>query len=480
MKNLIKLYSLIFASLLIVSCGDEDLEPTLAMDKDTASGIQNADDLRSVLNSAYNRMSGSGYYMRNFIVMGEVRTDNMYANMNSGRFASSDMNHNPDGFGEESWGTIYRVIAIANIVANVDAASLEGNPAEINHIIGQAHALRALCHFDLLRNYGQHFVDGQGGANALGVPYVKTYKDPANLSPTRDTVLSNVTDIMADFQGGIALMNDAYDVSTSYMTPAGAYALMARAALYFGAVDSSFYATAGAAAKWVIDNSSAAPVSAAGFKASYYTDNAINSLFEIEATGTDNPGISGLAYMYRGSSYGDVRILTGNGPNPDLYDIFEADAATDVRFTVNGMIGTQQGYPTIIGKYPTTAGSDNVTVIRVEEMHLIYAEALLRAGNAAGALTYLNNVPGLRGATAYTSATLENILTERRKEFYGEGLRFYDLARNGKDMPLINSLIQLNDDLTGTPPAFGSYRYAYPINISERNANPNIVQNAGY
>ena len=119
MKNLIKLYSLIFASLLIVSCGDEDLEPTLAMDKDTATGIQNADDLRSVLNSAYNRMSSSSYYMRNFIVMGEVRTDNMYANMNSGRFASSDMNHNSDGFSEESWGTIYGVIAITNIVANV-------------------------------------------------------------------------------------------------------------------------------------------------------------------------------------------------------------------------------------------------------------------------------------------------------------------------------------------------------------------------
>ena len=118
MKNLIKLYSLIFASLLMVSCGDEDLEPTLAMDKDTATGIQNADDLRSVLNSAYNRMTSSGYYMRDYIVMGEVRTDNMYANMNSGRFSSSDMNHSSDGYGP--WGTIYGVIAITNIVANVD------------------------------------------------------------------------------------------------------------------------------------------------------------------------------------------------------------------------------------------------------------------------------------------------------------------------------------------------------------------------
>ena len=47
-------------------------------------------------------------------------------------------------------------------------------------------------------------------------------------------------------------------------------------------------------------------------------------------------------------------------------------------------------------------------------------------------------------------------------------------------MPLIDSVKQLNDDLTGTPPAFGSYRYAYPISKSERNANPNIQQNAGY
>ena len=60
-----------------------------------------------------------------------------------------------------------------------------------------------------------------------------------------------------------------------------------------------------------------------------------------------------------------------------LYDIFAADAATDVRFTVNGMIGTQQGEPTVIGKYPTANGSDNITIIRVEEMHLIYAEGTI-------------------------------------------------------------------------------------------------------
>lgn len=482
MKNLFKLYSVIFASLLIVSCGDEDLEPTLAMDKDLATGIQSADDLGSVLNSAYNRMTSTNYYMREFIMMGEARTDNMYSNTASGRGTATGMDHSPDGYGP--WGTIYGVIAITNIVIGAQDADLEGNQAEIDNILGQAYALRALCHFDLLRNYGQHFVDGQGGASSLGVPYVKTYKDPAFLTPPRDTVGSNVSDIMSDFQTGISMMNSSFNTDSSYMTPSGAYALMARAALYFGALDSSFYATAGSAAKWVIDNSFASPVSSAAFKASYYTDNAANSLFELEATGTDNPSINGLAYSLRGTSYGYYRILVGDdcaACGDDLYDIFEADAATDVRFTVNGMIGP--GYlnqETVFGKFPTNNGSDNVTVVRVEEMHLIYAETLLRGGDAAGALVYLNNIPAIRGATAYTSASIDNILNERRKELYAEGLRFYDLARTGQDMPLIDSLKQLNDDLDGSPPSFGSYRYAYPISVSERNANPNIVQNFGY
>jgi hypothetical protein len=57
------------------------------------------------------------------------------------------------------------------------------------------------------------------------------------------------------------------------------------------------------------------------------------------------------------------------------------------------MIGTAQGYPTMLGKFPSMNGADNVTLFRVEEMHLIAAETSLRAGNTADALTYLNNIP---------------------------------------------------------------------------------------
>jgi len=476
MKNIYK-YLLIFtASTLVVSCGESDLEPTLALDKDLDSGIQSAADLSFVLNSAYDRMSETGYYGRDQIIMGDVRTDNSYSNMNSGRFANSDMDYSPNGAGP--WSTVYRVIAITNIVINADTSNLTGSAAEITHIQGQAHALRALAHFDLLQDYGQHFIDGQGGANALGVPYVKTYKDPANLEPARGTVVSNIGDIAADLTSAIGMMDDSFNTSSSYMSKAGAYAILARATLYAGSVDPSLYATADSAAKWVIANSGASPVSASGFTSSYTTDNASNSLFELAFSGTDNRGINGIAYILRGTSYGDVRILTGDGPNPDLLDIYGAD---DVRGAAD-MIGTAQGYPTMLGKFPTMSGADNITLFRVEEMHLIAAETSLRAGNSADALSYLNNIPAIRGLGAgyYASATLENILEERRKEFAFEGLRFHDLSRMGMDMPQIDSFKQLNDDLTGTPPAYGSFRYAYPIAQSERSANPNMVQNYGY
>ena len=89
MKNIKKYLLFFFAATIIVSCGDEDLEPVLSLDKDLASGIKSEADLGSVLNSAYDRMAASGYYGRNQIIDGDVRTDNMYSNMNSGRFASS-------------------------------------------------------------------------------------------------------------------------------------------------------------------------------------------------------------------------------------------------------------------------------------------------------------------------------------------------------------------------------------------------------
>ena len=472
MKNIYKNLLLVSSLFIVFSCGNDDLEPTLAMAKSSETGIQNAGDLASVLNGAYDRMSSSGYYARNIIIDGEVRSDNFFSNANSGRTFSASMDFSPNGYGP--WGTIYGVIAICNIVIQADHASLEGDVNAINHTVGQAYAIRGLAHFDLLKQYGQHFISGQGGKSSLGVPYVKTYRDPANLSPSRDTVQSNVDNIVADFNQGISMMNSTSD-NAQYMNKGAAYALLARAALYYGSVNSAYYAAAASASKWVLDNWSKAAVGPSGYMSSWYTDNAVNHLFTIAASGTDNAGINGVANIYRGPTYGDLRIVEGDGAD-DVHDVYEAD---DIRYTSLGMIGMEGGYLSMLGKWPSMDFSDDNVVIRVEEMHLIYAEASLRAGDTATAKTYLNNVQAARGATL-TDATLDNIILERRREFFGEGHRFYDIARLGMDIPLVDVIKQTHDDLTGSSPEAGNYRFAYPISLSERNANPNIVQNYGY
>tara|TARA_Y200000002_G_scaffold46925_1_gene33929 strand:- start:2186 stop:3604 length:1419 start_codon:yes stop_codon:yes gene_type:complete len=472
MKNIYKSLLVLSSFLLVVSCGNDDLEPTLAMNKDSATGIQNAADLASVLNGAYDRMSSSGYYARNVIVNGEVRGDNFYSNANSGRTFAAAMDYSPNGYGP--WSTVYGVIAMCNIVIQADHASLEGDQNAISHTVGQAYALRALAHFDLLKDYGQHFISGQGGSSSLGVPYVKTYRDPANLSPSRDTVQSNVDNIVADFNQGISMMNSTSD-NAQYMNKGAAYALLARAALYYGSVNSAYYASAASASKWVLDNWSKAAVGPSGYMSSWYTDNAVNHLFSIAASGTDNAGINGVANIYRGATYGDLRIVEGDGAD-DVHDVYEA---ADIRYTSQGMIGMERGYLSMLGKWPSMDFSDDNVVIRVEEMHLIYAEASLRSGDTATAKTYLNNVQAARGASL-TDATLDNIILERRREFFGEGHRFYDIARLGMDIPLVDVIKQTHDDLTGASPEAGNYRFAYPISLSERNANPNIVQNYGY
>jgi hypothetical protein len=472
MKNIYKSLLVLSSFLLVVSCGNDDLEPTLAMNKDSETGIQSASDLASVLNGAYDRMSSSGYYARDVIVNGEVRGDNFYSNANSGRTFAASMDYSPNGYGP--WSGAYSVIAMCNIVIQADHANLEGDQNAINHTVGQAYALRALVHFDLLRDYGQHFISGQGGSSSLGVPYVKTYRDPANLTPSRDTVQSNVDNIVADFNQGISMMNSTSD-NAQFMNKGAAYALLARAALYYGSVNSAYYAAAASASKWVLDNWSKAAVGPSGYMASWYTDNAVNQLFSIAASGTDNAGINGVANIYRGPTYGDLRIVEGDGAD-DVHDVYEAD---DIRYTSQGMIGMEGGYLSMLGKWPSMDYSDDNIVIRVEEMHLIYAEASLRAGDTATAKTYLNNVQAIRGASL-TEATLDNIILERRREFFGEGHRFYDIARLGMDIPLVDAIKQTHDDLTGASPEAGNYRFAYPISLSERNANPNIVQNYGY
>ncbi|MBS3771266.1 MAG: RagB/SusD family nutrient uptake outer membrane protein [Bacteroidales bacterium] len=484
MKRII--YSILAIGLFIGffnSCTEESLDPTLAQEKAIEQSVNSAEALQGVLLGAYDRLTQTAYYGRDYIVFAEVMSDNCFANGASGRFLEpSAMDLGPGtGYVETSWRDIYEVVASTNAILTKDKANLEGDAAAIDHIFGQAYAIRALAHFDMLKLYGQQHVDGSD----LGVPYITTFASdlgafgPTDFFPERQTVSEVKDNIYADLNSAIEFMSaDMNDDSKQYMTTYGAQALKSRIALYFG--DWGEVVTS---AEAVIGSGNYSIIAAENYVDYWASDGGPNSIFELAYTSTDNNNINGLAYIYRGDSYGDVEVL------PNLATIFDS---SDVRMTgqltqSNGvtvnMLGPGAWRPEQLhnnGKYPNMVNySDNIPLIRYEEVILNYAEALFELDqsgmNGQSALDYLNMIPNHRNAPPYAEINKDNILQERRRELCFEGFRFHDLARTGLDIPYPDPSLQEHGG-----PDYGSYNYAFPIPEEEINANKNMVQNQGY
>lgn len=465
MKKINYILTTFMIGLLLFSCSKESLEPTLA---DTLPpGVFSVEDYRQYVDGGYRIMADYRYWGRNTIITGEVRADNVYANLNSGRFTIiAQMSYNSQtGDVADMMNYIYGTLATINIVINSTPEDVTSDPSEIaemRHMMGEAYAIRALAHFDLVRLYGQQHVSGQGGMNSLGVSYVKEFRGEEQFIP-RSTVAENLNDIYADLNMALSLMNSSLnDNSKVRITTHAVQAIKSRVATYF-----KDYETARTASEAIINQFNIIPANQLVESWSSQTP-ASNSIFELAQLTGENNGINGIANIYRGASYGDIQVLNA----------FPQDAEfgpNDVRNSPQ-MIGLDSNNRLRnLGKYPTMGTFvDNIRVLRYEEVVLNYAEALLST-NPALALQHLNSIPLNREGTTYAEANIDNILKERRKELAFEGFRFDDLARHGRSIPVLDPNVQ-----THGGPEFGSFRYALPIPEREINANQNSTQNFGY
>lgn len=451
--------TLLVAGSLIIggSCTTDDLNPSLEQNKEGDEAIGTAADLEGLIKGAYNRMTTTTYYGRDYIVTNEVRTPNTWANGRSGRFTTeATFGYNSNGL--YIWASAYAVIASSNIIIQADVESLSDastNGDYARHIQGQAYVLRALAHFDLLKVYGQEHIGGD-----LGIPYVTEFKGE-DLIPARGTIEENQSQLFADLQTGFDMMSeDFYDSSKEFVSKYTAKALESRVAVWFG-----MWSEARDAARIVMDSQRYSIVPADQFVSFFATDGGVNSIFELAYDDTDNEGINSLEYIYRGTSYGDISVA----PNA-FYELYDE---SDVR---NDIFGTEEvGSNTRLrnmGKYPERGS--NVPVIRYEEVILNYAEALFNLGEG-NPLEWLNMIPENRNAPLYTEATTETILEERRKEFLFEGLYYWDLQRLGLDIEKVDEEQNIREAVE-----YGNPRRVHPIPQPELDANSNIVQNPGY
>ncbi len=132
------------------------------------------------------------------------------------------------------------------------------------------------------------------------------------------------------------------------------------------------------------------------------------------------------------------------------------------------------------GNFPDT----DFPMFRLADVHLMYAEAVLRGGTGgttAQALTYVN---ALRQRaykttrTALTAITLSDIMAERARELYWEMHRRTDLIRF-KKFTAADYLWQWKG---GTKSGVGVAETfnVFPIPAADVIANPNLKQNTGY
>src|SRR6202007_564876 len=121
-------------------------------------------------------------YGRTLPVKGDLMSDNAFVTTaNSGRYISMNnyVFNTVDGDASGAWASAYLVIKNANTVINSTLAT----STNVSQYKGEALALRALMHFELVRNFATPYTINSA---APGIPVVTTFDQTAK--PARPTV----------------------------------------------------------------------------------------------------------------------------------------------------------------------------------------------------------------------------------------------------------------------------------------------------
>ncbi|MEO9482146.1 MAG: RagB/SusD family nutrient uptake outer membrane protein [Ekhidna sp.] len=435
----IKSFIIILFVLAAYSCENKlDIAPEFSLTSDNA--FESAEEYDQILIGAYATLNNNGYYAETYGELMELGADGGTETAESLRNEAefTDWQFGPsDGSGNVAagWNTPYLMIARANVVSDGINDVPETTAGSRNRILGQALALRALGHFDLLRLYGQAY---ERNSTALGVP-VRITQTLDN--PVRATVSATYDQILADLNQAETLLDPAgLDVSPN--TGGTRYridrlvvrAIRAKVNLYAGE-----YAAAVADATAVIGDGAVSIGTTASFSSIWDADDQNTEVIWSVAVVDQSEGRpTAEMFFYVNNRMGWV-------PSADVLSLY--DQANDIRFSsyfsntfnisaVNG--GPDRNGTTVSIKYSGRNGAidgvNDIKIFRMGEMYLIRSEAQFELNQPTLAMQDLNTLRSNR-ITGYvdqnlTGISLETaIQNERRKELWLEGHRWFDLRR---------------------------------------------------
>ena len=423
-----------------------DVRPVDRLPSDGA--IVNATAARAAMTGAYNSLQSLSYYGGTFTFFGDLSADNALSVGTSQSYADAARHElTADNASIEGiWSSIYDGIGRVNLVLEQVPNVQDLEDAERDQILGEAYLLRALHHHNAVKLWGD-------------VPLMlTTVSSPSQASQVTRTPATQVyAQILADLENARLLMSDE-DQRLRASRPA-ALALLARVHLYMG--------------NWTQAEAWADSVLAMDFDlAPEYAD-----LFDASGEATpedilrvyfDATDYNNVGYYYHTRSEG------GDGEVTISDDLIASFETGDERAA--HILATDDDDVVFSDKFPTTAGTEDLHVIRLAEVILIKAEAHAQQNELDEAVDAYNQVrvragllPHELGVDVTTQPeVLDAIFHERRVELAFEGDRWADLVRSGRAAA---ELGLANDEL---------YQLLYPIPQSERAVALGLTQNDGY
>ena len=194
----------------------------------TNNAINNIDDVTAVLNGVYTPLLEEGYYGNDFIARAEMGGDDVQTSQ-SGKTRTENfyrflykVNNSPAGM----WYYPYKAISRANnLIDAINSGNIEPSAA-LNNALGEALAIRALCHFNLTITYGYPYQKDNG--TSYGVPIVKTVLGATDM-PSRSSVADCYKAIEQDLEDALELIDTV--VNNGHFNSWAVKGLQARVAL---------------------------------------------------------------------------------------------------------------------------------------------------------------------------------------------------------------------------------------------------------
>jgi tetratricopeptide (TPR) repeat protein len=450
-----KRHTLLFLSaftLLFSACDEKlHLPPAQAVDQDVA--LESDANVKTVLVGAYDQVSSSRLYGGILMLLPEMLSGNKEIRW-QGTYSEPREVFNKNIFTNnlyvtELWTDAYEVINTAN---NVLEAIPVVNEEDQGRVRGEALFLRGSMFFELTRLYGQPYVAGNTNSD-LAVPLVLTPTRGIEESSyvSRNTVQEAYTQVLEDLTTAESLLPET---NGFFATKAAASAMLSRVYLQM----ERFADARDAADRAIV--SSGKNLNAAYGDAFNNTQNTTEDIFAIQVSAQDGENHMQMFYSIPefGGRDGDVVPLQAH------FNLYEAgDDRLKLFYTGNG--------DNRIGKWKIQY--TNLSIIRVAEMYLTRAEGNLREGTAIGAtpLEDLNRIRQRVKLPLKATATLEDILKERKLELAHEGHFLHDVKRTKG---------RIADNTSSEFYPYDDPRLVFPIPQREIDANSNLVQNEGY